>query len=95
MAEISAAEYMFQLCLSLSQNICSASHTSLAYSTCTILSGARLYAFEKHSKHKMIIALMKNTAVFFKELSLTDILSLFYQIQSFFFLLTNALFIKT
>jgi hypothetical protein len=28
-------------------------------------------------------------------LSLTDILSLFYQIQSFFFLLTNALFIKT
>jgi len=62
------------LCRSLPQYIRSASHTSLAYSTCTVLSEGRLGAFEEHSKHKVIITFMKSRAFLFlkkKELSLT------------------------
>jgi hypothetical protein len=65
MTEINAAEHKFQLCGSLPQNIRSASHISLAYSKCTVSSGGRLGLFAKHSKYKLIIALMKNRAVFF------------------------------
>jgi len=69
---------MFQLCRSLSQNIRSASHTSLTFSTRAVLSGDRLGAFEKHNTHKAIIALMKNRTVFFKGIVLNWYFHLYF-----------------